>query len=182
MPSPDKKEDTDEPILLEITSPSGRIVLRQFSLADVDDVFALIDASREHLSQYGDVTAGKYQTSENVAESMRSPKNPQRLRFAIRAEDDKYVGSINLTPDEGNPTSGEIGIYLGAETTDHGYATEATTTLSDYAFTDLGYELVYALVHPDNAPSARVLERAVYTHERDEEGERVFVLGKPEEE
>lgn len=166
---------------LELVSTSGRIILRQFTVRDVQDIFELIDTNRAWLSQNGDRTADKYQTAEDVFESIARPANPSRLRFAIRTVTGMLVGSINLTPDSDNPYRGEVGYYLGEEGTGHGYATEAVVTLSAYAFGALGYDELYAKVVPENEPSGRVLVRAGYVERGEENGQKVFVQEKVRE-
>lgn len=156
---------------IEIVSSTGDVTLRQFTVADADEIFALIDSGRDHLSQHGDETAAKYQTVDAVRDSIATPTNPQRLRFGIRNSDGVLVGSINVTPDDDTPHRGEIGYYLGAAHTGRGYTTEAVTTLTEYAFAQLGYIELYGKVAEANTPSVKVLQRAGYTETRREDGE-----------
>lgn len=162
----------------EIAAASGRIVLQQFTINDVQAIFELIDRNRKWLSQHGDRTAKKYITAADVLESIAHPANPQRLRFGIRTQDGILVGSINLQPDDDNPHKGEVGYYLGQEGAGHGYATEAVVTLSEYAFDTLGYEELYAEVVLANEPSAHVLARAGYVERGIEQGKRIFVQSR----
>lgn len=154
------KDATAVPI--EIISSDGEITLRQFSPQDSDEIFALIDRNRSHLSQFGDDTADKYPTVKAVRESIERPKNPKRLRFAIRNKQGNLVGSINLTPDENDLTSGEIGYYLGFEFQKQGYMRRAVQTLTDYGFESLGYKIIYGDVAEGNTASASVLHKAGY--------------------
>lgn len=149
---------TEAPI--EITAPDGHVSLRQFSLEDSEEMFALIDSSRDHLSQFGDETAAKYPTLASFQDSITNPSNPQRLRFGIRNRAGQLVGSINLTPEKLDPTTGEIGYYLGKYETGNGYAVAAVRALSDYAFTKRGYETLYGVVAAGNKDSVKVLENA----------------------
>lgn len=145
---------------LEIKSTGERIQLRQFTPADAREIFELIDGNRDHLSQLGDETAQKYPTYESVLESIVKPKNPKRLRFAIRTTDEgEFLGNINLTPDEDNPQRGEVGYYMGSEYQGKGFSTEAVNMLCDFAFGELKYKELYAKVHSDNKASQRVLTK-----------------------
>jgi len=185
--SPDRSENQTAQLALqgtiELKSPSGRIILQQFTPSDAKDIFDLINRNRAHLSQHGDQTAQKYQTVSDVLKSIAHPTNPSKLRFAIRTADGILVGSINLTPDSDNPHRGEVGYYLGAEGTGQGYATEAVKTLCAYAFETLGYEELYAKVVHANGPSARVLLRAgwrtsgVRKSAQTAQSEMVFTMG-----
>lgn len=147
---------------LELVSLDGEVILRQYTPTDTKEGFALIDRNREHLSQFGDETAEKYPTLESFQESILRPKNPRRLRFGIRNRDGVLVGSINLTPQARNRQRGEIGYYLGAEFQGKGYTTRAVETLTDYAFDQGGYEVLYGDVASRNIASERVLMMAGY--------------------
>jgi len=162
------KDDPQNPI--EILSPDGNIVLRQFTQQDSEEIFALIDRNRNHLSQNGDDTADKYPTLETVRESIEHPKNPKRLRFAIRNRERQLVGSINLTPDENDPTQGEIGYYLSAEFQRQGYMGKAVTALTDYGFSVLNYETIYGDVAEGNIASVSVLLKAGYKETGEHDG------------
>ena len=110
---------------LEIKSIDGTITLRQYTLKDSKEAFALINRNRMHLSQFGDRTAAKYPTLESFEESIKNNQNVDRLRFGIWDAEGVLVGSINLTPDGDNPKRGEIGYYLGGELQNRGYMTKA---------------------------------------------------------
>ncbi len=147
---------------IEIASSDGKIFLRQFTLDDSQEIFSLIDNNRNHLSQFGDDTSDKYPTLETVRESIEHPKNPKRLRFAIRNREGQLVGSINLTPDENDPTQGEIGYYLSAEFQRQGYMKRAVETLTDYGFNVLNYKTIYGDIAEGNTTSVNVLLKAGY--------------------
>lgn len=148
--------------LSEIRRPGVGVYLTRFTVGDAQEIFDLINASRDHLSQLGDGTAAKYPDVASVLESITHPKNPDKLRFAIRREDGVMVGSINLTPDIKNPARAEIGYYLGFQHTRQGHMLEAVKLLTDCAFDQLDYREVYGVVNSKNLVSSRVLRRAGY--------------------
>ncbi len=145
---------------LELTIDE-EITLRQFSVEDAEAIFDLIDRNRDHLSQNGDVTAGKYPTESSVLQSIQFPKNPERLRLGIWA-DENFTGSINLTPADGSNRF-EVGYYLGSEYQKKGYMTRAVKKIVEYAFSEREASEVFANVHPDNTASMAVLERAGFS-------------------
>ena len=155
-------ENVYDALRIEILSTDGDIVLRQFVLQDSEEIFALINSNRGHLSQFGDETADKYPTLESVRESIEHPKNPKRLRFAIRDKQGRLVGSINLTPDEGNPSQGEIGYYLSAEFQKRGHMRKAVQILTEHGFSNLNYKFIYGDVTEGNMASENVLMKAGY--------------------
>ncbi len=159
---------------VEILSHDGAIVLKQLIPQDAEELFALIDRNREHLSQHGDDTAAKYPTLESVSDSIVTPKNPHRMRFAIRNAQGEVVGSINLTPDKDTSERGEIGYYLGSEFQGKGYAGRAVERLTEYAFQELGYETLFGEVAEGNNPSVKVLEGTGYRETGRNEGKIIF--------
>lgn len=156
------------------------LFLRELA-TEADDLayFGAIEASREHLSQFGDETATKYPGLTAVTDARINPSNPNKLRFGIWRED-TLVGSINLTPDDNN--TAEIGYWLDARHTGNGYATLATKALAQYARPR--YSKVYANVIEGNEASVHVLERAGFKQTAKETGRLVFELSgiaKPSE-
>jgi len=142
-----------------IKTSNPEIKLKKFSPEDSPVIFNLINENRKHLSQsYSsgkkDKTSEKYPNLESVLESIKNPSNPNKLRFGIW-HNEKYVGSINLTP-EGDKA--EIGYYIGSKFINKGYATLATIALTDYALRT--FDQLYAKVEFENNASARVLEKA----------------------
>jgi RimJ/RimL family protein N-acetyltransferase len=62
-------------------------------------------------------------------------------------------------PDPDHPALGEVGYLLAERARGRGVASRAIGLLIDWSFRELGMERVQALVHPDNPPSAAVLDR-----------------------
>jgi ribosomal-protein-alanine N-acetyltransferase len=151
-------EQTLQPGRIEIEGPGG-MSLKQFVPEDAQIIFDLIDEDRDHLSQFGDETADKYKTVEDVRSSIEEPKNPDKLRFGIW-DDASMVGSINITTAERYGSIAEIGYWVGAEHTGHHYAQHATEILTEYAFDNLGVDCIMATVAIGNDASMKTLERA----------------------
>lgn len=161
---------------IEILGAQGGMQLRQLMLADATELFALIEANQEHLSQYEDTTAKKYPTLESVLNSIENPENPNKLRFGIRNDSGELVGSINLTPGEDDPTQAEIGYYIDHRYGGRGYASQAATLLCKWAFGERGFVRIFACTHPDNIFSQKVLLKAGFERmaEPAENGDVVF--------
>lgn len=137
--------------------PGASVTLRPLTEADAEPYFQLIDYDRDHLSQFGDATAEKYHTVDDVLNSLTDPENPFKLRFGVW-DNETMVGSINLTPLEDKRA--EIGYWVGKQFIGNGYAPDALNTLSKFAFTDLGYDELEAEAVRENNASQRVLEKA----------------------
>lgn len=131
---------------------------------DAQTIYNLIAFDPDHLRQFDDTTADKYQSVEDVLESIEEPENPNKLRFGIW-DGDTMVGSINLTPHQDCKAS--VGYWVGKEHIGHGHAAEAVRLLSDYAFNQAGYEKLVAAVRFGNLASRKTLENAGYQYTRD---------------
>lgn len=147
---------------VEIVGP-GDLALRQLWLEDALVYFELINEDRANFKYGEEVAPNKYQTIEDVIESILhpDPRKPGRLRFGIW-DGEKMVGSINLTPGENDPSCAEVGYWVGGKYIGHGYATSAVELLSKHALENWGYERLIARVNIKNEASIRVLQKAGY--------------------
>lgn len=130
------------------------LALRPLQIEDAPFYFNLIDYDRDHLSQFSDDTASKYQTVEDVSLSITNPDNSYKLRFGIWDED-TMVGTINLEPGENGQA--HIGYWIGKKHTGHRYAAKALAVLADFASTNLGYSELLAEADRDNTASRKTL-------------------------
>lgn len=152
------------------------VILRQLTVDDALAYAAAVDASRAHLSQYGDKTAAKYPHVGAVVESIVNPPNPHKLRMGIW-DDGTFVGAVNLTPGE---DEAEVGYWLDVRHTGKGYATLAATAMAGYARAQ--YSRVYAKAVEGNEASARVLARSGFRQTAREAGKLIFELATVEQE
>lgn len=169
----------------EIPAKHFGITLREFNIEDAPHIFILINNNRKHFEQFGDTTSKKYKSLNDVEDSIVHPKNRDRLRFGIWNSNNEFIGSINLTPDEGNNKRGEIGYYLSPHHTGKGHMLNSLLTLTTHAFTKFGYQELYGKVHEKNIASQKVLMKAGFVETGEEIDEEtkirsiVFTLKKP---
>jgi RimJ/RimL family protein N-acetyltransferase len=91
-------------------------------------------------------------------------KNPYHS-LAIEV-DGEAVGGVSLRPGEDIERIGaEIGYWLGEAHWGRGVMTDVVRMTTDYAFTELGLERVFAVPFTTNVASCRVLEKAGYVRE-----------------
>jgi [ribosomal protein S5]-alanine N-acetyltransferase len=136
-----------------------RLALREFTLDDVDGMFAII----------GDAETMKYypQTFSRDDAADWIQRNLERYRhdgFGLYAVTLKasgnFIGDCGFAWQEvEGETLLEVGYHLRRDQWGHGYATEAARACMDYAFRDLGATEVVSLIRPENLPSRRVAER-----------------------
>jgi len=95
-------------------------------------------------------------------------KQDPETNFGI-AIDDQIVGGIGVEVNPSGVTArqhtAEIGYWLGETLWGRGIATEALDAMTEWAFRELNLVRLHAHVFARNPASARVLEKAGYTHE-----------------
>ena len=98
--------------------------------------------------------------------------------WAIREkETGQVIGSIGLEPDRRreNVKSMEIGYSLAKDRWGNGYMTEAARAVIDYAFRELGLEVVAICTGPENRRSQRVIEKCGFHSEgRQRKGYHIY--------
>ncbi|OGH03048.1 MAG: hypothetical protein A2798_01300 [Candidatus Levybacteria bacterium RIFCSPHIGHO2_01_FULL_37_17] len=157
-----------------IESKDDSVVIKQLVPDDAQAYFDLVDSDRAHLSQFGDRTAEKYKTVEDVRESIVNPPNPNKIRFGIW-DGKVMVGSDNLTPAENN--SAELGSWVAKKYTGHRYAARARKLLIDLAFNRLGLDKVFSVIKPDNLASINSIESSGFVFEgTEEDGAIIYAL------
>jgi ribosomal-protein-serine acetyltransferase len=150
-------------VILEVGS---RIILKQYIAEDADVIFQLIDDSRAHLSQYGDITADKYPAADTVRRSIVQPYNPERLRLGIW-EGSIFVGGINITPNNKDKLSVELGYWLGQRHQGQGYIKQSVNRLIKYVFDETEIQLIYAITSQKNVRSKNVLVNCGFSQKQD---------------
>ncbi|MFE4335900.1 GNAT family N-acetyltransferase [Streptomyces sp. NPDC056831] len=149
---------------MNIFLESDRLVLRAFTEADVDHLFAL-DNDHDVMRFIN----GGRPTSREV---IRAQTLPRLLHdypcFGTRgywAAEEKdtgvFLGWFEFRPlDEHSPAAVELGYRLNKAAWGSGYATEGSRALIRRGFTDLGVNRVTANTMTVNAGSRRVMEKA----------------------
>jgi RimJ/RimL family protein N-acetyltransferase len=179
-------------ILLE----TPRLVMRQFTEDDVDNLFNL--NSDPEVMRY--LTGGK----PTPRETIRDETIPFHLGVYTRldrlgtwaaesAATGEFLGWFHLRPGpDGDITNVELGYRLRRPAWSKGYATEGSRALIDMGFAGLGVERVFAETMTVNATSRRVMEKCGLTLVRTfpyawadviegaEHGEVEYALTKPE--
>lgn len=145
--------------LYPVSLRGKRVVLREFTVDDVDQVLALVGDDR--------VTAWLSFDSRSRAEAdamvagtvqraRAEPRSEYYLAVALPA-DDELVGFARLGLDGVN--AAKLGYAVHADKWGQGYATEAVRAMLDFGFGQLGLQRISAAIGPDNAASIAVVQR-----------------------
>lgn len=95
--------------------------------------------------------------SATVAEADATPRSSWTL--AVDAGGERAVGLVALTIDSRPDARAEVGFVVRADRRGRGIASAALGALVEMAFRDLDLHRLWAVCHPDNVGSRRVLER-----------------------
>jgi RimJ/RimL family protein N-acetyltransferase len=119
------------------------------------------------------------QAREHIAAAQAAYADGSGMRLGVElVETGALIGSVSLHHFVDASRRCEIGYALARAHWGGGYVSEALRALLDYGFKALDLNRVEADIDPDNAPSARVLEKLGFR----KEGfmpERWIVQGKP---
>ena len=92
-------------------------------------------------------------------ETLRKEKKHEKVFAIVENSSRSLVGFIGLHNIDQENGHAEIGYFLSPEYWGRGYATEAVSLISQYAFEWLNLRKVYARVYAPNEASRRVLEK-----------------------
>lgn len=141
-----------------------RIVLREYTVADLDRLVAL--ANNKQVSQYlMDTFPHPYtRAAGEWWITVGSTENGAMTR--VIDHQGQLVGSVGISPQSGwRQHLGEIGYWIGGEHWGKGFATEALAQRTEYGFANRHFDKLYAPVLAPNRASMRVLEKCGYTAE-----------------
>ena len=148
---------------MDVLLETDRLVLRQFTAADLDNLVEL--DSDPDVMRY--ITGGRPTPREQVRDEVLPAFLAYYERFAdygfwaaVDKATGQFLGWFHLRPPEGaNPDEPELGYRLLRSAWGKGYATEGSRALIRKAFTELGARRVYAETMAVNRGSWRVMEK-----------------------
>jgi ribosomal-protein-alanine N-acetyltransferase len=146
---------------------TARLVLRPLQELDLD-ALAAIQADRQTMRFLGGPRTRE--TTRTGLEWIVAVHREQGfgLWATTLLESGTLIGRCGiLVQDIEGTRENEIAYLLGSEWWGHGYATEATTAIRDHAQSQLGFQRLISLIHPDNVASQAVATRIGMHHERD---------------
>ena len=148
------------------TLKTGRLTLRAMSAGDAAALFEL--RSDPRVNRYIDRLPAKVlmDASQFIEKIQKGIQENHWLYWAISEKADpeqRLIGTLclwNFVPVE---DKAELGYELCSGSQGRGLMGEAVDAIITYGFETLGLACIEAAVHPDNAASIRVLERAGFT-------------------
>ena len=150
---------------MDVFLETPRLILRRFTMDDLDDVFAL-DSDPEVMFF---ITGGRGTPRAELETEYLPPWLGYYARdggrFGFWATDlrdtGEFIGWFHLRPGEDDaPGEAELGYRLRRDAWGKGYASEGARALVDKAFAELGVDRVRAETMVVNTASRRVMEKA----------------------
>jgi RimJ/RimL family protein N-acetyltransferase len=132
---------------MEITD--GVITLRTPSLADADDI---TEAMRNPEMSRWLLRVPQPYRREHALEFIEIARRGERDSFVAEA-DGRVVAAASVT-------DGEMGYWVAPWAQGRGLGTRVVILLRDWARRERGLERIELLIHPSNAPSIRLAEKA----------------------
>jgi ribosomal-protein-serine acetyltransferase len=145
---------------------SDDVELRLLEEADAGELYALVDANRDHLAGWMPWAAD--QDLERTAGFLRATREKQERGEALEAaivENGQIVGCAGFPMIDPIARAGIIGYWVAKDHEGRGLVTHAVRALIDHAFGPLGLHRVEIRAATDNVRSRAVPERLGFTQE-----------------
>ncbi len=137
-----------------------RLVLRPFAMADSEDVrrlageWEIADTTLNIPHPYEEGMAEKWISTHSTGFDENTS-----LTFAITCrKDGKLLGAVSLTVQHSHSRA-ELGYWIGKPYWRNGYCTEAARAVTEYGFTVLRLNRVFAMYMTRNPSSGRVMAK-----------------------
>lgn len=142
-----------------------RLLLRRFSLADVDEIHAIY--CKYDVMQYAGGIRTRGQVENYIEKMLKSWEKNQFGMWAIAwKNEDIIIGDAGLCFLE-KTSEIEVGYVLDKPYWNLGVATEVTKASLRYGFEVLNLDKIVAVANPKNFASRRVMEKVGMTYEKD---------------
>jgi RimJ/RimL family protein N-acetyltransferase len=141
------------------------VILRDFTPDDINAAHAIVGDDRVTRWLSFD-TRDHAGVAAMIRGAVRAAQEVPRTEYYLAVErslQHDLVGLVRLQL--GAHSSAKLGYAIHADHWNHGYATEAVTTILAFGFGELGLHRITAAVGPDNAPSIAVLTHRGFTCE-----------------
>lgn len=149
-----------------------RLILRILDESNAKDVLNFYNLNKDYFEPWepdrvpGFYTEAFHKASLSYEKKMIDSGHFMRFWIFDKNAPDVVIGSISFSCFlKGSMMSCCLGYKIDHYNTGRGYATEALDAAIDIMFNEYGFHRIEALVHPDNKPSLRTLEKLNFVYE-----------------
>jgi ribosomal-protein-serine acetyltransferase len=146
----------------------GGYALRLLEEADADELFALIDANREHLGRWMPWVEHEHEPADVlpfIRATRKQIADNDGLQTAIVDPDGRIVGMVGVHNVDWMNRKSSIGYWLARDEQGHGTMTEAVRAYVDHAFATWKLNRISIQAAPENTRSRAVPERLGFREE-----------------
>lgn len=143
------------------------LTLTVMQIADAEELFHLTDASRYYLRQWlpwVDATTTVDDSRGFIEHTLQGFEDKKSMTVAIRYNGD-LVGTASFNSLDWSNKVAYIGYWLGQDYQGNGIMTRVARELTDYAFTELGFNRVDIRAAFENKKSRSIPERLSFVEE-----------------
>ncbi|GGO98611.1 GNAT family N-acetyltransferase [Wenjunlia tyrosinilytica] len=151
------------PYPIRVTGVS--VVLREFSMQDIDDVLAIVGDDKVTTWLSFD-SRSRDQAIDMIDGTLERAQQEPRTEYYLavtKQDDDRVIGFARIG--FAGVKAGKLGYAIAAEEWGRGYATDAARALTTYAFAELGLHRISAAIGPENAASIAIVEKLGFVRE-----------------
>jgi RimJ/RimL family protein N-acetyltransferase len=146
------------------------VIIEPIVAGDSDGFFRLIDSERERLARFFPNTTARSSdpraTRRYVKELIAQSRRREYFCFVMRdLENGPPIGSVFLKQFDWSIPKCETAYFISSIYENLGLTSMALVWATDYAFSRLGVDKVYARMVPENLASIRVAEKCGYQRE-----------------
>jgi [ribosomal protein S5]-alanine N-acetyltransferase len=148
------------------TLPTQRLCLRRIEPRDVGGLHECL-GDPEAMRFWDFPACQTMAETEKVMAWLAKTTSPyDHLGWAIAGKaEDQCIGMVSYHHREARNKRLEVGYIVARRHQGQGFGTEAVRAVLDYCVGTLGVHRVQALIHPDNQPSIRLVERLGFRRE-----------------
>jgi RimJ/RimL family protein N-acetyltransferase len=150
----------------QILLKTGRMILRRFTEADIEDLYEL-DNDPDVMRYINGGTPVSRKAIQNEILPTFLHYDARQPAFGFWAAVEKisgyFLGWFSIRPANNIADTAALGYRLRRAAWSKGYATEGVRALIDKAFAELGFQRVVATTYEKNLASRRVMEKAGMT-------------------
>jgi len=149
--------------MTDIIIETERLILRQFKEDDAEALSAV--SNHEYVLKWMPDWKGTVEETRGLIKWFQSHyakanKDAARVVLAVTLkESGELIGVVGIGNKEEVDNEIEIAFFVSEEHNNKGYISEAARAMTEWAFSNLHFDYLMAIVEPDNVPSQRVLEK-----------------------
>ena len=146
-----------------------RVIVRPYHQEDAQALYEAVAESRDHIRPWMPFADEHQSVEESLDWIIHQEANwllRKNLPLSVRERaGGRFLGGTGVHIHSWETRYFEIGYWLRASATGHGYMTEAARLVTDYLFNELGAARVEIRCDERNAPSAAIARRLGYVQE-----------------